>query len=466
MDRERKLQMTNILRGALVAGAMGLMSYGVFANSDLMNRDSRNSRRFQETNICKPAKMLMTGIQDELSTLTNGSDLSRRIDKLTQNINQRTQDINQTQKKLDKVRAQFNSQTNRFDKLTNHMAEEIASLEKKIAQQKQVAKKRKNDIPGYQKKRNNCHGGMLGYFCRKKWDNKMDDAKKDIKNAQVAQKQLKKKIASLPGERDSLPATIAASKKMVNRIRKKLSNLKTISPTIAEMEHKRERLVFQDRDNQRQANELQQQLDDAKFVLKKCRHMRTLAKVHPLMMDQVEKFKQNPALCNSLDTLLQYTNKEFERIALTDAHKAVCQGMPTAQESTNTDVIVEDRGPVERIIKLEDVIETPTAANGEYEPNLRTADRQPVKIGSLGGEGNVKQIRFHVSYDIEAAGHTRMFDYLLIKDAAGNEIKKVAGSGEEEIVVDSSRVDIFFYSDGRGAGRGVVIDDVEATIIE
>jgi hypothetical protein len=95
---------------------------------------------------------------------------------------------------------------------------------------------------------------------------------------------------------------------------------------------------------------------------------------------------------------------------------------------------------------------------------MRTADRQPIKIGQLGGDSAIKQITFHVSYDIEKPGTTRMFDYLLIKDAQRNEVMKVAGSGEETITVDSSSVQVFFYSDGRGNARGVTIDDVEAVV--
>ena len=199
--------------------------------------------------------------------------------------------------------------------------------------------------------------------------------------------------------------------------------------------------------------------------------MRTLSNAYGLAQRQVERFKQNPDLCKNIDSIIMYADKPFEKKAIVDAANAVCDLLTAPRQVVDNgrddfDSFEEQpQGPELVIVKDEQVITTPTdPQTGEYKNNLRTADRKPIKLGTIGGSGNVKEIRFHVSYDIEAPGQSRMFDYLLIKDAMGNIVTKVAGSGDDDIVVNSSRVEVFFYSDGRSAGRGVTIDDIELTI--
>jgi chromosome segregation ATPase len=120
---------------------------------------------------------------------------------------------------------------------------------------------------------------------------------------------------------------------MIGQLENKLANLESAKPTIFQMENRIARLEQQSHEARQEGQELEARLDDAQFTLRKCRHMRVLANAYPLTIKQIEAFKANPQTCASIDSLMQYANKEAEKIAIQDAYNIACTNIPTCENS-------------------------------------------------------------------------------------------------------------------------------------
>ena len=410
--------------------------------------DDFSLQKFDNINICGPFKTMENDLLNEKDQL-NPAQVESKISQLSHVKKSKISDISSKKNKLQQAANKFGSLQQRLIRLSNHMDQEVALLQGIINQSNQqmnnaLIKKKKN-----QKKKDDCKSGIFGSICRKKYRGRIKDAENEFNKAKNKKIKTSKKMANLPNELQALPGKISQSQSQVEFLQSELVIAETAKPTINELNKRIDHLYTKLNSIQNALSEIQEQLIVVGDSLAKCRHIKKLAKAYPVLIDHAQMFKSNPALCNNLSTLVNLAEKPAQKKGITDAHKIVCEG---------TAITNDDSGFQDNVTILDKIIESPLGENGEYKNNFRDSDYQPKFVDQVGGS-DVKQIKINVDFDIE-----EHYDYLLIKDAQNQIIEKIDGTGQKEILINSNQAKFFFYSDGRSAGKGFIIDQIEVII--
>ena len=404
------------------------------------------SHAAKDLKICTPHKLIIQDLESELSSL-GSNNFEARIDHLEREISSRQSKINSLDKSIGNARAHKRNLEQRLKLLTHSMDKVVAQLNQKIKEGKKQETQGKADLAHNEKKKSECKSGLRGTFCRKKYRSRIKDAKRDIEAAKNKQAQAAKKKAGLPTEKKALPGKIAQAKNKMQDLESQLSDVMAMKPSISQMENRIDKLISQGQQAQQQRVVLQDQIAQAEEALNSCQKMVKKGKAYPIMKAQVKAFLNEPTLCDSMESLMSYADKPFKKMALKDAYAIACSNQMS-------DSIDEE--PQSQVIKLNKVISSPVGYRGHYQNNFREGDEAKM-VDSVGQEG-VQSIKFSVSFDIEAN-----YDFLLIKDAEGNVVEKIDGQGTMEVEVESSFVDILFFSDGRTGGEGFKISNIELT---
>lgn len=460
----KRAMMVSAVMVTTMMGTAHARQYGDYNNEF---RETLDSAEFMNINICKPFKEAKQSINDEISELDN-SPLLKKISNLEKKISERQSSISSYKKSILSLKNSITSKKRRLTQLENNFDQMIDDLEAQEASQTAKLEKLQEELQKLRERRDNAN-----YISRIRYNSKISDKKDDIKKQKKKIVATQKELADLPKELASLPNGIQKLERNLSETEAKLAETEGLKPSLANMAKQLEKAEAENDALVTQKKELKKELKLATLSLSKCRYMQEVTNAYPIMLKQMEDFKEKPESCDMIDSMLNYVNTKAEKRALEDAHMAICSWDVTfeseevhCEESSST--LPVPSMPEEKTITVYSKIQSPMDVDGEYPSNFREGRGVPMSLGTIGGEYNTKSMRFSFEYDIESPSSTGVvYDYILIVDANGNEIAKLSGNGVfESDWIATSSVEFFFYSDGRYEGKGFELGEVEMKIFE
>ena len=475
----RKQVVSTILLAGVSFGAQAARHNYRDYNSEF--RDALNNPEFIKIDICKPFKDGQEQVEGQIRQLQN-SRIPRQMAEIETKIANKSREINALKSAQNVTKSNIENMSARLRNLEENMDSMLASVQAQVDKftQEEIKAREKKEYAARQK-------DEASIIFKPKWELRRMKYKKEEDEAKEKKEAQQRILINLPKERDQLPNQIAAQRAELQKINQKLMTITSASPTLSDLQQSLASLQAQNRDITRQVQDLQRDLKYSVLAYTKCRYMEEVTNAYPLMLKQAETFKQKPETCDNIDSLMYYIDKKFEQRAMEDAHKLICDGdlfspvdpepvvcpnpepvqCPQVPSCPGDDDPSYPNRPVERVVDFNQVIESPMASDGEYESDFRTDNREAISIGKV-DVPNTTKIRFAFDYDIEKPSSSgRIYDYVLIVDADGKEIAKLAGNGTfESGWIETSSVEFFFYSDGRGEGEGFAVKDIQLTILE
>lgn len=452
------------------------VSSSVMADFSDRAMGERYRDRHKDMDICAEIK------EDLLEAEDAYTRFAARVKTSNVAINAQRRTVKAKESTLSRLQSTFNQANSSYTTLKNKQKRKpqlIKAANQKIASVKSQIPAAKTDLEAKKARKNKKCKGLRAAkpSCWNDAKPKYEKAKKHLSNLnnQIVQQQAQLK------ELGQIDAKVSKAKRSLETSTRALNAEQTSLPTLGSLKTKLEQLIAKrDKDHGGYAK-VEARYGRLEIRTEKCMKMQYEAKKASTFKDSLLAFAaDNGAGCDEAMSRINSTRGQARRDGVNEAYDLVCNSdiltreiirevpgeqLPPAQCEDNSNTGNDNQGPRTEYINLREVFST----GSPYEANRRSDRRGGIgELSKTISEPGAKMIKLDIAnIDVEAG-----YDFVIIKDAKGNEIARLTNSederGNEQAYgpystgwVAGDSLTVMLYSDGRGERTGFEIEGFE-----